>query len=481
MTRRMDLQFAQYRQAHRQRLLELADGPDWRAILARPDALRQWCADTIAAPTAPGQLAAATRYLLERNGERATELVAQGVTDQDVLVDALGDWRTALAGDDRFPITFLGLVVTLDCTFVPRCLYCNQTWLPRTLTKDAWKVLLADAADPVPPYVYLTGGEPLLLGAEIWGDDGLVASAARLGCAVNVNTNAALITPHVALQLVKSGLAKLHLSLDCTDPEVQGQLFQGSHRLDAVLAGLHNVQIAREVLGAGHPEVHVNCVVTARSMFQFPDLLRSLLEMRQERSPGYDGPFKDDPLFRNFAFHLIPVGGSENALLRPTVDEWKRFYTDTWAEAEQVWRQYQTDIGVADDESESLESFCPFGNPYLRADHGMSLDEYCENAARGEYWQGALTDRCYVGPTQAFVLPDGSQHWCGGHAIRRPEPLGNVQDDTLRGNIRANLDRWVEHPNANCTGCAGATCVINQAALRGLKKRAAELLDEESR
>jgi len=55
----------------------------------------------------------------------------------------------------------------------------------------------------------------------------------------------------------------------------------------------------------------------------------------------------------------------------------------------------------------------------------MSLDEYCEQAARGNYWQGALTERCYVAPTQAFVLPDGSQHWCGAHAIRRPGPLGN--------------------------------------------------------
>ena len=478
MAHQMALQFAQYRQPQRDRLLELADGADWRPILARQEALRQWRADTMTAPAAPGQLAAANRYLIERNGERARKLLSQGVTDQDALIDALGDWRTALAGDDRFPITFLGLVVTLDCMFLPRCLYCNQTWLPRTLTQDAWKAVLAEAADPVPPYVYLTGGEPLLPGAEIWRDDGLVAFATRLGCAVNINTNAALITPHVALQLVKSGLAKLHVSLDSVDPDVQGQLFQGRQRLDAVLAGLYNVQIAREVLGAGHPEIHVNCVLTARNMFQFPDLLRSLLEMRQVRSAGFEGAFKDDPLFRNFAFHLIPVGGSENALLRPTADEWKRFYTGTWAEAEQVWRDYQTSVGVVDDELESLESYCPFGNPFLRADHGMSLDEYCRNAARGEYWQGALTDRCYVAPTQAFVLPDGSQHWCGGHAIRRPPPLGNVQDASLRENIRANLDRWVDHPNANCTGCAGATCVINQAALRGLKRQAAEWLRE---
>ncbi|MCD6415081.1 MAG: hypothetical protein J7M08_00070 [Planctomycetes bacterium] len=44
---------------------------------------------------------------------------------------ALGDWEAALAGGDPFPIVFLGLVLTLDCSFLPRCLYCNQIGLPR--------------------------------------------------------------------------------------------------------------------------------------------------------------------------------------------------------------------------------------------------------------------------------------------------------------------------------------------------------------
>ena len=127
-----------------------------------------------------------------------------------------------MAGDDRFPIVFLGLDLTLNCLFLRRCLYCNQTWLPRRLTMDDWKALLAEAAEPIPPYVYMTVGDPLQLGAEVWGDDGLVALATDLGCAVTVNTNAAIITPHVALQLAKVGLAKLHILLDSIDREVQG-------------------------------------------------------------------------------------------------------------------------------------------------------------------------------------------------------------------------------------------------------------------
>lgn len=468
------LEFAHHQQPHRERLNELVRSPEWQAILARPDVLRRWKAETRAAPAAPAQQAKANQYLIERNSDRVKQLLAEGVTDEGALVAALSDWKAALAGDERFPIVFLGLVVTLDCFFLPRCLYCNQTWLPRRLTLDDWKTLLREAADPTPPYVYVTGGEPLQLGAEIWGDDGLAAFAVKLGAAVNVNTNAVLITPHVALQLVKVGLAKLHVSLDSIDPETQGQLFQGRNRLDSVLKGIYNVQVAREALGANHPQIHINCVLTARNMFQFPNLLRHLLAIRQIRAAGYEGSFKKDPLAGDFAFHLIPVGGSENALLRPTAQEWKRFYSETWGEAEQVWRDYQAAIGVPEKERAALARSFPFASPFLRADHGMSLDEYCERAAEGNYWQGALVDRCYVAPTQAFVLPDGSQHWCGAHAIRRPPPLGNVLEATLRDNIRRNIGRLRDYPNAICSGCAGATCVINQTAARNLRKHVSQ-------
>ena len=478
MEREKVLPFAHYQQPHRERLQALARTPEWQAILARHDALVQWRADMSMPPPLPVQQARANEYLRERNSERVKKLIREGVRDEEVLVGAAGDWEAALAGDDRFPVVFLGLVVTLDCFFLPRCLYCNQTWLPRRLTLDDWKALLKETAEPIPPYVYLTGGEPLQLGAEVWGDDGLVSFATQLGSPVNINTNAVLLTPHVALQLVKVGLARLHISLDCVDRQVQGQLFQTPERMDAVLKAIYNLQIAREALGAAHPHVHINCVLTARSLFEFPDLLRFLLEIRQVRSPRFEGSIKDDPIFRDFACHLIPVGGSENALLRPTAGEWKRFYTETWPEADRVWQDYQTAVGIPADERLSLYSFAPFGSPFLRAEHGMTLDEYCRQAARGEYWQGALSDRCYVAPTQAFVLPDGSQHWCGAHAIRRPPPLGNVQGRTLRDNIRRNIGRLAECPNASCTGCAGVTCVINQAAHRNLKKQVAEWLGE---
>jgi len=149
MAQERSLPFAHYQRAQRERLQARARASEWQAILARGDALRQWKADTKVPPPIPGQQASANEYLRQRNAERVKKLMRQGVTDEKRLVDAIGDWEAALAGDDRFPIVFLGLVVTLDCFFLPRCLYCNQTWLPRRLTLDDWKALLREAAEPI--------------------------------------------------------------------------------------------------------------------------------------------------------------------------------------------------------------------------------------------------------------------------------------------------------------------------------------------
>jgi MoaA/NifB/PqqE/SkfB family radical SAM enzyme len=467
--------FVQYQPAHRDRLQALLQTPPWQRALSQSP-LQEWRATARTPPAAPAQQRLTAAYLEERNGARVRALIRAGVTDPAVLRDALGDWRAALTDDPVFPILFLGLVLTIDCSFNPRCLYCNQPGLQRLLGREEWKAIIAEVAEPMPPYIYITGGEPLLLKEEVWGDDGLVAFATERGCAVNINTNAALITPRAALQFVKLGLAKLHISLDSADPAIQGELFRGPERVAAVWRGLFNVQIARELLGAGHPQIHINCVLTRRNLFQFPDLLRFLLEARPLRSRRVGDQIVPDPTLDDFAFHLIPVGGHDNALLRPTETEWQRFYTETWGEAEQVWQEYQVGIGVPANERRSLVEQVPFANPFQRVDHSMTLEEYCRRAAEGVYWQGALSERCYVAPNQAYVLPDGSQHWCGAHAIRRPPPLGDVRDAGVRENIRRNLDRLAELPGADCSNCAGATCVINQSIAQKLRNQVTEWL-----
>jgi MoaA/NifB/PqqE/SkfB family radical SAM enzyme len=473
--------FGQYRTPHAEVLRKMTESSEWRNALPPAAKLAQWREAIKPPPVAPGQLGKAADFLKAHNAVRVQDLIRAGVHDESVLLRAIADWHTAIADEPAFPILFLGLVLTLDCSFDPRCLYCNQVGLPRRMHLTDWKRLICESVAPVPPYVYLTGGEPLMLEREVWEEDGLVAFATQRGCAVNVNTNAAHITPAVALQLVRIGLAKLHISLDTADWPTQAELLCGSERVTAVLQGIFNVQIARELLDQNHPQIHINCVMTCRNLMQIPDLVRFLLEIRKVRSERHTGKLTEDPVWRDFAFHLIPVGGEGNAPLRPTSEEWKSFYTAGWDQAEKVWSAYLDQMGVPPNDRKTLAVHVPFANPWLRASHSMNLDEYCERAGRGIYWQGALTQQCYVGPSQAFVLPDGSQHWCGGHAIRRPPPLGNVLDDkplegALRRNIIRSLPKLADLPSDVCLGCAGATCVINQAIERSLRKQVGEWL-----
>ncbi len=455
--------FDHYLPQHREKLSELLRQREWQEALDGVD-LERLRAETLKPPSPPSQLTGAAQYLLQRNSPRLRQLLDEGIRDEEQLLDALADWELAISDDERFPILFLGLVLTLECSFDPtRCLYCNQTWLPRKMELDDWKAVIAEVAEPVPPYIYLTGGEPLLLGERVWGDEGIVAFATKLGCAVNINTNAELITPKVALNLVKSGLARIHISLDSFDPKTQGKIFRSNERVERVLNGIFNLQIARELIGVRHPQIHINCVLTSLNLFQFPKFLRSLLSIRE--AP------KDDPLSSDFAFHLIPVGGAENESLRPNAEQWRQFYTKVWAEAERVWQEYQESIGVSASERKSLTEWAPFANPFLRVNHKGGLDEYCEQAGKGIYWATALTKRCYVAPSQAFILPDGSQHWCGAHAIRRPSPIGNVRERKVRENIRRNIAKLRELPNEFCLNCAGATCAINQSIDRILREQ----------
>jgi len=445
----------------------------WRSVLDDADFV-EWCRQTrLPASAPPSQLRGVPQYLIRTNGPQVEKMVDAGVTDRERLVEALGDWRQALAHDHEHPLLFLGLTVTTRCSFRPRCLYCNQIRADDRIGIARFKELVTEAARPEPPYVYITGGEPLLLGEDIWGPKGLAAHAASLGCAVNINTNAALISPRVAMHLVRSGVTRLHVSLDSADAETQAALFGRKVRVAQVRRGIRNVLIARELLDSEHPRVHINCVVTNRNYAQVPELLEAVwaLAPEQQGQTGLD----------DFAFHLIPVGGASNAPLRPSAAEWKRFYTEVWDRADRVWQAEQLRRGVADADRRPLAEVVPFANSFLRVDHHMSLDEYCHLAAEGVYWQGALCEKCWVAPSQACVLPDGSQHWCGGHAIRRPPALGNAATTGLRDNIRASLDGLADLPGPYCTGCAGATCVINQSTRSALYAHVDGLLAAVSR
>lgn len=163
----MSAMFERYLPQHRKRLSSLLKQSEWQEALASVD-LERLRSEILTPPSPPSQLTGAAQYLLKSNSDRMDRLLKEGLTDEDSLLDALSDWGNALSGDEHFPILFLGLVLTLDCSFDPnRFLYCNQARLPNKMKLDDWKAVVEEVSEPVPPYIYLTGGEPLLLGWRI--------------------------------------------------------------------------------------------------------------------------------------------------------------------------------------------------------------------------------------------------------------------------------------------------------------------------
>ena len=459
-----------YAPAHRAELEKLLESAEWRKVLDS-GLLEEVKAERIEPGERRDFIGTVADQLLEFNEKRVEELIAQGNEDEEGLLDELGRWPEGLDGKD-LKISFLGFNVTAECNFVPRCVYCNQPFIEDEVGLDGWKGIVEEVTrvnEGTGPYIYITGGEPLILEEQIWGDDGLIQFATRRGASVNVNTNALMLTPEVALRFVKTGLARLHISLDTADEVLQNFLL-GGERMEDVLEGIYNVQLARDLVGVGYPEIHTNCVLTRRNLDLFPDLFRFILAKRKETVD------RGDPLFQDLFPHVIPVGGRSNDSMRPSVEGFRRFYDEIWPAVCQIWDEYQADKGVSKEERGRLFGY--FSNPFLRVDHEGGLEAYVETSAQGRYGSLALPRYCYVAPTQGSFTPDGNQYRCGSHAIRRILPIGKAGEGGFFENVRSGIAGLDGLPQEEeCFGCALATLYINQSVEKKLRDRLQEMLE----
>jgi len=467
--------FDQYGPEHAARLNARFAGDDWRA------AMSDGAVDTARAALRPPPKVAnvfslPVEQLKAINEARVRALIEAGERDEERLLAELGTWPDEWPADLPVRLSFLGINLTYACDMQPKCIYCNQRTTPECMTVEDWKRVLATlghrgampARDDQGVYVYLTGGEPLLLSEDLWGPEGLIRAAGDAGAACNINTNALALTPQAALGIVSSGTGRLHISLDTHRAEVADAIHQQAGRWEQVVRGLHNVQIAKTLLGAAHPVIHLNCVLTRRNADDFPEFLRFILSMK---------PLQDEGISSDLDFHLIPVGGDQNRDLRLTAAQYERFFSETWAAAEAVWQAYQESRGVPEDKRKDLAGQMPFMSPYHRVQQRGELAAWAERAAAGRPGELAISPRCYVAPTQGFVLPDGSQYWCGGHATSRPEPVGNVREHDVAENIRRGLGQVRALPRAECRTCPGATLAINQTVEGRLRQAIQEWIN----
>jgi len=471
--------FAAYRPEHAERLSAIARGVEWGAVLADEGRLAALRETMILPPALPDPVATLEQALLACNEQAVRDRIAAGERDVEALARALGQWPDRWAGAPPV-LSFVGVTLTLSCDARPRCEYCNQRMVENTLPLSAWRDLVLEltSGDQPRPYFSYTGGEPLTYGEGLYGPEGLIRLAAERGAASNVNTNALSLTPEVALSLVHAGTARLHISLDSPFPHVQDKLARGEGRFERIVAGIHNVQIAREAMQVDHPGIHINCVMTTRNLFDYPELVRFLLERKRVRTPGVEGAWRADPHYRDLGIHLIPVGGRENAPIRPSADEYRRFFEETWEDAARVWDTYQEVVGVPPDERVDYHNYAFFANPYRRVQYRGDLGDYVAAAAESRQSTLGLGERCLVAPTQAFFLPDGSQHWCGGRAVTRPAPIGWREDGPVLDNAERALPLLPGIPDDYCRGCPVATLFVNQSVEANLRQRVGKWIEE---
>ena len=463
-----------YTQEHRLELERLLSSPEWQETISS-GIIEEVKAERIEPGKTRNFVDTVVDQFLGFNQEGIRKLIVQGGEDKDYLFRELSKWPDRLAGKDPI-ISFLGLNITLKCNFDPKCIYCNQPCIESLVDLDGWKRIVEEVTahnNGEGPYIYITGGEPLILGEDIWGDNGLIKFATQSGTGVNVNTNAVMLTPEIALRFIKAGLARLHISLDTSSKNVQNHLRGGEH-FDQILEGIYNVQLARDIIGVTYPVIHLNCVLTNRNLDLFPQFFAFILEKHKQTAD------RDDPFYNDLFPHVIPVGGSTNDWLRPSEDEFRRFYQEVWPQVCQMWDSFQEKLGVSKEKRGTLFGY--FSNPFLRVEHQGGLDAYVKASAAGLYGKLALPQYCYVAPTQATFTPDGYQYRCGSHAIRRILPVGNIRERGVFDNIREGISDLDNLPQEDyCYGCALATLHINQAVEKKLKEKLASMLSDKEK
>lgn len=455
------MRFEGYPDDHARQLQRVFEGASWGRVVAQ--GMVEEARRKLVVPARPVNVFKLPVQQLQRMNEATVRgLIAEGERDEERLLAVLGTWPQQWPEDIPVELSFLGVNLGFACDMQPRCVYCNQQPVAQRMSVRDWLRVLRREIPPGPegPYIFLTGGEPLMLGEALWGREGLVRGVTGAGAACNLNTNGLTLTPEVALGLVSSGLSRLHLSLDTHRASVQDEICQEPGRWAQILEALHNLQIAKALLGVEHPVVHINCVLTRLNAEDFPAFLRFLLARK---------PLVKEAVSRDLDVHLIPVGGEQNAHLRLSVEGYERFFSETWAEAERAWQEYQEAREVPADKRGPLEAKVPYLSPYHRVRQSGDLHTWAERAAAGFPAALSLTARCYVAPTQAFLLPDGAQYWCGGHSTSRPEPVGSVLQASVAENLRAGIGQLRHLPGPYCRSCAGATQAINQSVEASLR------------
>jgi MoaA/NifB/PqqE/SkfB family radical SAM enzyme len=101
----------------------------------------------------------------------------------------------------------------------------------------------------------------------------MVAYAAARGIEVSTNTNLTALSERRAELCVRSGLARMHVSLDAADAQAYEYIRVGA-RYERVVRNLRRILAAKRRMGLEHPAVALVAVAMRRNLEELPGLVR---------------------------------------------------------------------------------------------------------------------------------------------------------------------------------------------------------------
>lgn len=140
------------------------------------------------------------------------------------------------------PLRMIAWELTGSCNL--RCLHCRASAVDRPLpneftTEESFK-LLDDIVSFAKPVIILTGGEPLLR-KDVFD---IARYGTEKGLTMTMGSNGTLITPEVAQKIKESGIKRVAVSLESSQPPLHDAFRNVPGAYDATMEGIKNLKAA---------------------------------------------------------------------------------------------------------------------------------------------------------------------------------------------------------------------------------------------
>lgn len=295
--------------------------------------------------------------------------------------------RQVYAGENADCLRSLKLKILSNCNL--RCEMCRYWQMPKQqLSRDVIFSTLEHAAALGCVKVHLSGGEVSLHHDLV----DAIRHGTQLGMRMNLTSNGVLMDKARARAWVEAGLRAASFSLDGTRAKTHDAIRGVPGAFKRTVRAIRLILRENDRL-RGKLRVRVNTVMSAKNLFELPDLIELVGEL---------GVVDVMPM---------PIDGKRAP--RPTIEQIERFNAEVAPRVAELRRRYDMPLDAG--------RLYPFG----RTPAELAL------AVQGRYGFGHYdANRCYAPYYHAFVSHTGEVFACC-MTRDRMRPLGNVREKSL--------------------------------------------------